>query len=223
MIIRPFTKSYGGAPVLDFPGASLPEGEVCAVIGANGSGKSTLARIVAGAMASDQGRPVLEQAGPVGYLPQRPYPFQMTVEGNLLLNAPGGRADARRRAAELMEQLEIAHLARKKAHHLSGGETARMALARLLMRRYALLILDEPTAAMDIRSTSLTEALVDRYRRETGCAVLWITHSLKQVQRTADTVLFLLRGRLAEAGPMTRLLSAPTTPELRQFLDFYGA
>ena len=222
MIIRPFTKSYGGAPVLDFPGASLPEGEVCAVIGANGSGKSTLARIVAGAMASDQGRPVLEQAGPVGYLPQRPYPFQMTVEGNLLLNAPGGRADARRRAAELMEQLEIAHLVRKKAHHLSGGETARMALARLLMRRYQLLILDEPTAAMDVAATLLAEEILLNYHARTGCTVLLVTHSLTQARRLAGQVLFLREGRLVEQGEAGQVLFHPRHAETKAFLDFYA-
>lgn len=96
-----------------------------------------------------------------------------------------------------------------------------MALARLLMRSYDLLILDEPTAAMDIHGTLLAEALVQDYRRETGCAVLWITHSLTQARRMADRVLFLCDGRVAEAGPADKLLVRPDTPELQQFLEFY--
>ncbi len=221
MTIAPFRKSYAGATALDFPGAPLPAGQTCAVIGANGSGKSTLAKVTAGVTACGQPQ-VLSPPVSVGYLPQHSYPFQMTVRANLMLNAPRRNDPARQRADMLLERLEIAHLSEQKAHHLSGGETARMVLARLLMRRYDLLILDEPTAAMDIRSTALTEQLVADYQAETGCGVLWITHSLKQAVRIADTVLFLCRGRLAEAGPAERLLTAPQTSELRQFLDFYG-
>ena len=221
MNISPCTKSYHNRTVLDFPGFELPGGQVCAVIGANGSGKSTLARIVAGTLSPDTGTPVMSRALSVGYMPQRSYPFQMTVMNNVLLNGGKSQAD-RQRAVRLLERLEIAHLAQQKAHHLSGGETARMALARLLMRDYALLVLDEPTAAMDIQSTVLAEQLVADYQARTGCAVLWITHSLKQAQRVAQTVLFLCCGRLIEAGPAEQLLTEPRQPELKQFLEFYS-
>ena len=221
MTIAPFRKSYAGATALDFPGAPLPAGQTCAVIGANGSGKSTLAKVTAGVTACGQPQ-VLSPPVSVGYLPQHSYPFQMTVRANLMLNAPRRNDPARQRADMLLERLEIAHLSEQKAHHLSGGETARMVLARLLMRRYDLLILDEPTAAMDIRSTALTEQLVADYQAETGCAGRWLTHPPKQAGRIADTERFLCRGRLAEAGPAERLLTAPQTSELRQFLDFYG-
>jgi len=218
MILAPFTKSYAGKTALDFPGLELPEGCTCAVIGVNGSGKSTLARCVAGALATDQRQCVVAPSVPVGYMPQDSYPFRMTVLRNVLLC---GGADARERAWELMDRLEISHLARQKAHRLSGGETARMALARLLMRECALLVLDEPTAAMDIHSTVLAEDLIGEYRQRTGCAVLWVTHSLKQAQRVADRLLFFHCGRLAEAGETKALLRAPESAELKQFLEFY--
>ena len=221
MNISPCAKSYHNRTVLDFPGFELPDGQVCAVIGANGSGKSTLARIVAGTLSPDAGTSVINRDLSVGYMPQRSYPFQMTVMNNVLLNGGKTQAD-RQRAVRLLERLEIAHLAQQKAHHLSGGETARMALARLLMRDYGLLVLDEPTAAMDIQSTVLAEQLVADYQARTGCAVLWITHSLKQAQRVAQTVLFLCRGRLIEAGPAKQLLTEPRQPELKHFLEFYS-
>ncbi len=222
MRLLPFTKTYQGKTVLDFPGMELPAGQVCAVIGANGGGKSTLAKIVSGALPPDGGGAVLDGPCRVGYMPQHSYPFRMTVRRNLLLNADGG-ADSRRRAEELLERLEIGHLADRQAHRLSGGETARMALARLLMRDYGLLVLDEPTAAMDIQSTALAEELVTQYRARTGCAVLWVTHSLGQARRVADSALFLYRGQAAEQGPAAKLLTDPETAQLRQFLEFYGA
>jgi len=218
MTLAPFTKSYGGKTALDFPGLDLPEGSVCAVVGVNGSGKSTLARCAAGALETDQRRPVLDPGLPVGYLPQTSYPFRMTVLRNVLLC---GGTDSRARAWELMKRLEISHLARQKAHRLSGGETARMALARLLMRECKLLVLDEPTAAMDIHSTVLAEELVGEYRARTGCAVLWVTHSLKQARRVADRLLFFHCGKLAESGVAEALLNAPQSAELKQFLEFY--
>lgn len=219
MKLEAFSKHYGEKPALDFPGLELPAGQICAVIGANGSGKSTLARCTAGILRTDQGQTVGEPGCACGYLPQQPYPFRMSVLRNLLLGGEG--PEARNRAKELLARLEIEALAGQKAHRLSGGERARMALARLLMGRYDMLILDEPTAAMDIQGTLSAEALVQDYRRETGCAVLWITHSLAQARRVADRVAFLYGGRLLEAGSADKLLTRPDTPQLRQFLEFY--
>ncbi len=221
MTLAPFVKTYGDTAALDFPGMELPAGQVCAVIGANGSGKSTLARVAAGILEPDGGKPVLGRECRVGYLPQRSFAFQMTVRRNLMLNGSGDD-ESRGHADRLMERLGIAHLANRQAHHLSGGETARMALARLLMRPYDLLVLDEPTASMDIQSTALAESLVADYRAKTGCGVLWITHSPAQARRTADQVLFLFQGSVAEQGDAERVLRAPETERLRQFLEFYG-
>lgn len=220
MNLAPFTKHYGPRLALDFPGLALEPGQLWVLIGANGSGKSTLARCTAGLLDTDQKQAVLSGADRCGYLPQETYAFHRSVLGNLLLN--GGGPAARTRAAALLARLELGELARQRAPRLSGGEAARMALARLLMRPYPLLILDEPCAAMDIRGSLLAEDLVQNYRRETGCTVLWITHSLSQARRLAEQVLFLSDGRVAESGPAEKLLTRPDSPELRQFLDFYA-
>ena len=90
------------------------------------------------------------------------------------------------------------------------------------MRPHDLLILDEPTASMDMESAMLTEELVETYRRETGCAVLLITHDLQQARRTADQALFFCLGELWESGGAAQVLYAPERPETRRFLDFYG-
>lgn len=97
-----------------------------------------------------------------------------------------------------------------------------LALCRLLMGRYRLLILDEPTAAMDMESTLAAEQLIRGVSREQGCAVLLITHSVQQARRIADRALFLHRGKLAEQGPAERLLYVPKEEETRRFLEFYG-
>ena len=216
MKISAFSKSYGSRVVLRFPDLELPDGCITAVIGPNGSGKSTLARVLAGLERSDQKRPPLVPLL-VGYMPQKSYAFRMNVARNLALNG----SDSERRET-LLRTLQIDTLAGQSAKRLSGGETARMALARLLMRDYELLILDEPTAAMDVESTLTAETLLSDYCRDTGAGILLVTHSLQQARRIAQHVLFLHQGKLREQGDASRLLSAPETEELRRFLEFYG-
>ena len=216
MKLAAFSKSYGTATVLRFPGYSIEPGTVCAVIGANGSGKSTLAKVLAGVERPD-GRRRLASLGRIGYLPQKSYPFRMRVAANLLLNGKD-----RSRAVRLMDALQIRSLEKKRANRLSGGETARMALARLLMNSYDLVILDEPTAAMDMESTSLAEQLILDYVQETGCALMLVTHSLQQARRIADKVIYLDKGELVESGPASVVLYEPREEPTRRFLAFYG-
>ena len=211
-----FTKSYGGAVVLDMPAFELQPGTVTAVIGANGSGKSTLAKVLAGIEPADRpARAAL--TGRVGYLPQKSFAFRMSVRRNLRLNG----TDAAR-MTHLTETLGLAPLLKHGAKRLSGGETARMALARIFMADYDVLILDEPAAAMDMESTLAAEQLLREACEQTGCAALLITHSLAQAERTADRVLFLHRGRLVEQGDAKDVLTAPSEEETRAFLQFYG-
>lgn len=145
MRVNGFTKTYDGRKVLDFPGMELESGKIYAVIGANGSGKSTLAKCLAGIIHADKKGTFFDKEYSVGYMPQKSYPFAMSVEKNIAL---GGTDIVRR--DQLMDKLQITHLAKKKANRLSGGETARMALARVFMKSFDVLILDEPTAAMEI-------------------------------------------------------------------------
>ena len=214
MKLPPITKTYKGRRVLDLPALTLADGAVHAVIGSNGSGKSTLARILAGTLQCDAGRP--PWTGRTGYMPQRSYPFRMSVLSNLRLTGAG-----RARALEQLEAFGLAGLARQNARGLSGGEAARLALARLLLEDYPLLILDEPTAAMDVSATLLAEQRLLDYRARTGCTVLLVTHSLTQARRLADQVLFLKDGRLVEQGEAGQVLFQPTQEDTRRFLEFY--
>ncbi len=216
MNVPAFSKTYDGVKVLNFPGMSFEKGRIYAILGANGSGKSTFAKILSGMLPSDQKKTVRLGSG-LGYLPQKNYAFRMSVRDNLMLNGTdAARADA------LLDALQIRHLQHKKADRLSGGETARMALARIMMKSYNVLILDEPTAAMDIETTILSEKLIQQYVQETGCTLLMITHSLQQAKRIADELLFFHEGMLLEHGAKDTMLTSPQTKELRQFLEFYG-
>jgi len=216
MKIAAFSKTYEGRCVLDFPGMELQPGKIYAVIGANGSGKSTFAKDLAGILPADKKGRFLDTPN-LGYMPQKNYAFRMTTKANILLN---GTDTAR--AENLMDAIQIRHLENKRGDKLSGGETARMALARLMMKGYDLVLLDEPTAAMDMETSLLSEKLIGDYVGETGCALILVTHSLQQARRIADEVLYFHKGKLLETGSAEQVLYQPKQPETRQFLEFYG-
>ena len=216
MKILSFSKTYADRRVLDFPGMELQPGKIYAIIGANGSGKSTFAKILAGVLKADQRGCFLDTTS-VGYMPQKNYAFRMSTKANILLN---GKDEARANA--LLDAIGLRELENKRADRLSGGETARMALIRLMMKHYDAVLLDEPTAAMDMESTLLSEKLIVDYVRETGCALILVTHSLQQARRIADEVLYFHKGKLLEFGPKEQVLYEPKAPETKQFLEFYG-
>lgn len=181
-------KTYKGRLVLDMPSLGLEGGKVYSVVGANGSGKSTFAKILAGITDADEGEGALAD---VGYMAQKSYAFNMSLEKNILING-----DDKERCKKLMEVLNISHLACNKAKTLSGGETAKMALARIMMKDYKVLILDEPTAAMDRESVSLAEELIKEYCKQTQCVTILITHSLEQARRMSDEIIEIDYGKI---------------------------
>ena len=216
MILQNLRKSYDGRIVLDVSSLELENGKIYAVIGANGSGKSTMAKIAAGIIAPDGAKPEKNNLQ-TGYMPQKSFAFRMSLRKNMRIN--GGDAE---REEALLKALKIEHLADAGAKRLSGGETARMALARLLMRDYELIVLDEPCSAMDIESTLLAEKLIRDDRDRIGCAVLIVTHSISQAERIADEVLFLSDGKLIERGSPEKLIEHPESEITRGFIEFYS-
>ena len=197
MIIPPIKKTYAGQVVLDLPEMELPEGSIVVVRGTNGSGKSTFAKILAGIESADDKKKILENRT-IGYMSQHTLAFSLSVRNNLMQNADPkrSRAENEARADLLLEQIGLAENARKNAKKLSGGQIQRMGLARILMKTYDVLILDEPTASMDRDAYPLAEDLIRTYQKETGGILILITHSEDQAKRMADSFLFLQDGKL---------------------------
>lgn len=201
MILPALKKTYQGQVVLDIPSIEIKDGSIVAVCGQNGSGKSTLAKILAGIEKPDSSETVFTKGLSVGYLPQQNYAFHMSVRSNLLLNKDPQKTKQENvtQAEKLLQQIGLKGMAKKNAKKLSGGETQKMALARLLMKPYHLLILDEPTASMDTASVPTAEAIIKDYQSRTGCTILIITHSPEQAARLADHIIRLDNGNLCES------------------------
>ena len=217
MIVQNLTKSYEGRQVLSVLNFEFEKGKIYAVVGANGSGKSTFAKLLSGSEKADGGS--VEDTGVIRYSPQKNYAFRMSTLKNVVM--AGGKKD-KAKAMELLKALDMERLAKTPAHKLSGGETAKMALARVMMQPCDYLILDEPCAAMDVKSTLKTEELIKAYCKECGCGVIIITHSLKQAERVSDEVLYFEEGKLTEYGKSETVLHNPKSEKTKAFLDFYA-
>jgi len=207
ILIRNLTKTYGERVVLDIPEIGLEMGKIYAITGHNGSGKSTLGKLLGGIIKPDKGeteittRYVAENIDiqtsyefNTCYSPQKPYAFNMSLEKNILLNVDDKTEANLSKVKEIEKALNIYSLKDSNAKKLSGGELSKMALSRALIKKYDLVILDEPTAAMDMESTVLAEELMKKYVNETGATLIIISHEYDQVSRLADHRVHLNKG-----------------------------
>ena len=220
------SKTYSGRTVLTCSSLSLPAGQVHALIGANGSGKSTLLKLICGIEKPDKlkngNRPVIDTDGAeIAYMPQKNHPFAMSVRRNVLAASRGSSSD-KAMAQQMLDGLGLSALAGQPARRLSGGETAKMVLARTLLCSAGVVLLDEPTAAMDMESTLQAELLIRDAAAAEGRTVVIITHSIAQAARIADTVTFLKEGDIIESGPAAIVLNTPASEETKAFLNFFG-
>ncbi|MEG1548724.1 MAG: ABC transporter ATP-binding protein [Clostridia bacterium] len=216
--IKGLSKTYGGREVLSIDSLTLRQGRKYAVIGPNGSGKSTLIRIIAGVIQADNGQVEIgTQKHTIGYMPQTPYAFARTVQKNVML-ALEGEADAAAMALRALKRVGMGELSQSRGNRLSGGETQRMAFARMIAKPRILLLLDEPTAAADLTGEELMEQTLLEYAKSTGCTLLFSTHSPKQALHCADELIVLCDGRVVEKGDAKAVIYAPHNMDAQRFL-----
>ena len=181
-------------------------GEIVTVVGPNGSGKTTLLRALIGAVRPAAGRVVRQRGVRIGYSPQRldlDRTMPLTVDRFLALGgpAPGDRGPA-------VERAGIGPLLGAQVTDLSGGELQRVLLARALLRRPALLILDEPTQGLDQPAKAACYGVIEAVRNETGAGVLMVSHDLHVVMGASDRVV-CLNGHICCEGAPARVREMP--------------
>ena len=208
--------------------AELRPGLVTAVVGHNGTGKSTLAQVIAGTLRLDEGSArigerVVDDA--VTFVPARrrgvamvsqvPRIFtHMSVLANVAfpLRVRGvGRAQAREAALEQLRAVGIDDLAHKRASDLSGGQAARVAIARALVFRPEVLILDEPTAALDVEATAQVSSVLRQRLTGAGITTLLVSHDIAEVLALASHMIVMGDGRVVEEGEPARVLASPSS------------
>jgi iron complex transport system ATP-binding protein len=216
----------GGRCILEATDLVARAGEVVALVGPNGAGKSTLLKILAGDLDPTAGSVLLDGAPLPSWthaersMRRTVLPQQATVSFPFLVEdiVRMGRAPWRRTpceavddaaVAESLEQAEVTHLATRQFPSLSGGEGARVSLARALAQRTQLLLLDEPTAALDLRHQELVLQVVRARTREGGGGAVVVLHDLGLAAAHADRIAVLSGGRMVADGPPPEVLTAP--------------
>lgn len=201
---------HGGAAVLQGVDFAIDRGEIVTVVGPNGSGKSTLIRALIGLQPLAEGRVTRAPGLRIGYVPQRLHldaSLPMTVRR--FLSLPRRFSDAA--AREALARTGVAGLETRQMAGLSGGQFQRVMLARALLARPDILILDEATQGLDQPGTAAFYRLIEEVRAETGAAVLMVSHDLHVVMSASDRVICLNGHICCEGTP--RVVSA--APEYR--------
>jgi lipopolysaccharide export system ATP-binding protein len=230
-------KSYGGRRVVDGVGFTVNTGEVVGLLGRNGAGKTTSFRMTIGMITPEAGSvqfdgkdvtrlPMYRHANAgMGYLAQERSDFRkMSCEDNLLAILETRRitkSAQRARAAELLEMFSLTHKARELAETCSGGERRRLEIARALITRPKLMLLDEPFAAVDPHTV---EELQDEVRRlaAEGIAMLVTDHNVQQTLRICDRAYILHEGKNLREGTPREIINDPMVREAYLASTFRG-
>ncbi len=228
-------KSFGGQEVLRGVDLEVGEGEVLGIVGPSGAGKTTVLRLLDLLEVPDAGevrhrgvalRPAspeaLSQRRRMVLIAQNPAAFRATAYENTayglwLRGVP--EEEIRGRVFAALDFVGLLERAQELAPKLSGGEQQRVAFARAIVLRPEVLLLDEFTSNLDPANVRLLEDAVRRYRKESGCTVVAVTHNLFQAKRLADRVTLLLDGRIVEDAPTGTFFENPRRPETRAFLS----
>lgn len=182
-----------GKLILGLDALRIEDGQSYALIGENGSGKTTLLRLLAGIIHPSEGQIRGVESKKLAYLPQKPYLFRMPVWENVAL-AVSESLGKQSLIQEAINAVGMQGFEKQEAEKLSGGEAQRVAIARLLLVKADLVLLDEPTAPIDVRGRDQIDAVIADYVRKNEATLIFATHSLEQALKLADRVVKLEDG-----------------------------
>jgi ABC-type sugar transport system ATPase subunit len=234
VVIDAVSKRYGKATrlALDNVNLTINAGELLAVLGPSGSGKTTLLNVLAGLEPIDDGRlrfgsedvtdmPAERRNVAVVFQSSMLYPhlsLRVSIGFALRLRkVPGAEID--RRIEEVAGWLRIAHLLDRKPHEVSGGERQRAAIAKALVSRPALLLMDEPFSAVDAQLRRQLRSELVKLHREFGTTMVFITHDQEEAMGIADRVAVMRSGQLVQVSEPLELYRRPTSAWLADFVS----
>jgi ABC-2 type transport system ATP-binding protein len=207
--VRGLVRSFGAKVALAGVELTVAPGEIHALLGPNGAGKTTLTRILCGLVDPDAG--AVETDGAVGLVPSGDRTFYLRISGleNLVFfgRMHGLRLRAARgRAREVLEDVGLADAKRLQVGRYSHGMQKRLSVARALLVRPSVLLVDEATHDLDPEGARRIRQLIEDLARR-GTAVLWTTQRVEEIRNFADTVSFLHRGRVRFTGSVSDLIA----------------
>jgi spermidine/putrescine transport system ATP-binding protein len=222
-------KEFPGFTAIENLDLKIPAGEFFALLGPSGCGKTTTLRIVAGLEEATKGRVLIGGKDVTATKPhERPVNtvfqnYALFPHMSILENVAFGLrqrkvADPLAKATEALQLVELEHLAQRKPQQLSGGQQQRVALARALVNRPALLLLDEPLGALDLKLRRQMQVELKAIQMEVGLTFLHVTHDQEEAMDMADTVAVMNKGEIEQMGSPEALYDRPKTAFVARFL-----
>ena len=230
--VEHLSKRYGDVLAVDDIGFTVATGQTLGLLGGNGAGKTTTIAMLLGlliptsgsirVLGRDMARDRFAALARMNF--SSPYialPSRLSVAENLRVYGHlYGVKRLEARIRQLAVQLDLEAFLHRPAGQLSAGQKTRVALAKALINRPDVLLLDEPTASLDPDTGDMVRSWLERYRAESGCTILLASHNMGEVERLCDQVLMLKTGRIVDAGSPADLLGRYGRDDLEQvFLD----
>jgi len=226
------TKTFDSVMAVDAIDFTVPRGSITALLGGNGAGKTTTIAMVLGLLVPTSGTITVlghdmatDRHGALKRMnfssPYIDMPHRLSAIQNLrvyanLYNLP----DPRRRVEEIVEDLDLGAFAKRPAGKLSAGQKTRVALAKALINRPEVLLLDEPTASLDPDTADWVRGYFESYQHSAGATIFLASHNMAEVERLCDQVLMLRAGRIVDRGTPAELISRYGRRTLEEvFLD----
>ncbi|NDE91125.1 MAG: ABC transporter ATP-binding protein [Alphaproteobacteria bacterium] len=230
--VKNLAKTFNGTHAVNHINFTVAQGQIVALLGSNGAGKTTTMMMLLGISLPSAGHahilghdmathrfdalPLMNFSSPYVDLPPALTASQnLSVYGDLY-----GVAHLKQRIAELAEALQFTEFLHKKFGSLSAGQKTRVSLAKALLNKPKVLLLDEPTASLDPDSADWVRSYLLHYQKETGASILMASHNMQEVERMADHVLMMHKGDIIHHGTVNELLTKFDRNNLEEvFLD----
>jgi putrescine transport system ATP-binding protein len=225
------TRRFGDTAAVDAVTLDIAEGEFFALLGPSGCGKTTLMRMLAGFEAPDEGR-ILLAGNDIGALPPHRRPVHMMFQSYALFphlsvarniafglrQLRMGKAEIEARVEEMLALVRMEGLGERKPDQLSGGQRQRVALARAIAPKPAILLLDEPMAALDRKLREETQLELMALQRRLGMTFMIVTHDQDEAMVVADRMAVMRSGRIEQVGAPRQVYDRPASRYVAQFI-----
>lgn len=234
--IQNINKRFGDFTALDNINISVPTGKLTTLLGPSGCGKTTLLRIIAGLEFADSGRILFDgtdvtqtpvQKRRIGFMFQHYALFRhKNIADNVAFgltllpkNERPSKQDIQKRVNELLELVQLPHVANAYPHQLSGGQRQRIALARALAVKPKLLLLDEPFGALDAKVRKELRTWLKDIHHEIGITSIMVTHDQEEARAVSDEIVIMNHGHVEQVGTSEELIHNPASAFVSDFLD----